>query len=73
MSSILQAAKTIDRGGSMDMDAGTSLARDLIFKVAKVDHSAIEDLFNALRNGNDGHANGLMQKINEHLDAIRCL
>jgi predicted ATPase len=50
-------------------EAALKLARDLIFKVARIDPASIEDLYHALREGKDGHANGLIQKINEHLEA----
>lgn len=45
------------------------LARKLIFQVAKIDKGAIDDLYRALKEGKDGHANGLIQKINDHLAA----
>ena len=69
ISSILQAARTVAHGREYNDEAAIGLARDLIFKVAHVDQAAINDLYQALREGNDGHANGLMQKINEHLAA----
>ncbi|MGD9689482.1 MAG: ATP-dependent endonuclease [Phycisphaerales bacterium] len=69
MSSILQAARTVDRGTAGNGDGATELARDMLFKVAKVDRGAVRDLYDALREGNDGHANGLVQKINQHLAA----
>jgi predicted ATPase len=46
-----------------------NLARDLIRKVAKIDPEALGDLYNALREGNEGHANGIIQKINDALAA----
>jgi hypothetical protein len=69
ISSILQAARTVSHGKGYNDEAGIVLAKALLFKVARVDQSAISDLYDALREGNDGHANGLMQKINEHLAA----
>ena len=49
--------------------AEVELARKLIFQVAGIDPSAIEDLQRALKEGKDGHANGLIQKVNDHLAA----
>ena len=70
ISSILQAARTVSRGDENDDGAGIALARDLIFKVAHVYYWLIVGhLYDALKEGNDGHANGLKQKINEHLAA----
>ncbi len=69
MSSILQAARAVDRGTAGNGDGATELAKDMLFKVARVDRGAVRDLYNALREGNDGHANGLVQKINQHLAA----
>ena len=45
------------------------LARDLIFKVAKIDKSAIADLSRALADEDEGLANGLLQQINQRLAA----
>lgn len=69
VSSILQSARSFGRTGESEAGAGTELAKDLLFKVAKIDKEAIRDLYAALREGNDGHANGLIQKINQHLAA----
>ncbi len=46
-----------------------ALARDLLFKVARIDVQALEELFKAIRDGNDGHANGITQKINDALES----
>ena len=43
------------------------LARDLIFKVAKVDTEAIRELKNSLENGNDAFANSIIDEINATL------
>ncbi len=45
------------------------LARDLLFKVAKIDKAAIVDLSKALADEDEGLANGLMQQINQRLAA----
>lgn len=44
--------------------AQIKLARDLVLKVARIDTRALEQLKNALQNGNDGYANGIIEKIN---------
>jgi len=41
------------------------LARDLICKVAKIDQAALGQLYCALRKGNEGHANGIIERINK--------
>ena len=43
------------------------LAHDLIFKIAKVDPEAIEELENSLRNGSDAFANSIIAEINAAL------
>jgi predicted ATPase len=48
---------------------GLELVRDLICDVAKVDPDALRELYDALREGNEGHASGLIQKINDRLAA----
>jgi predicted ATP-dependent endonuclease of OLD family len=45
------------------------LARDLICKIAAVDPEALDDLYRAVRDGKEGHANGLVQSINNRLAA----
>ena len=45
------------------------LARDLLFKVAKIDKAAIADLSKALAEEDEGLANGLLQQINQRLAA----
>lgn len=44
-----------------------NLARDLILKVAKIDKAALSDLHDAIKAGNDGHANGIIARINASL------
>lgn len=41
-----------------------NLAQDLVLKVAKIDKAALSDLYDAIKVGNDGHANGLIERIN---------
>lgn len=50
-------------------EAELELVRDLICKVAKVDPEALEELYTALRDGKEGHANGIIQEINKQLAA----
>ena len=47
--------------------AGNQLAYDLICEIGKVDPQALTDLYNAIKNEKDGHANGIVQKINDNL------
>lgn len=46
-----------------------NLAHDLIRKIAKIDPEALSDLSRALEKGREGHANGIIQKINDALAA----
>jgi len=50
-------------------DAQVVLARDLICKVAKIDQAALKQLHEALRKGNEGHANGIIDRINKNLSS----
>lgn len=50
-------------------EQGYALARDLLFKVAKVDANAIKDLADALAEENEGLVNGILQQINNRLEA----
>jgi predicted ATPase len=43
------------------------LARDLLFRVARIDEASIKDLRAAIRKGDDGLVNGLTHQINERL------
>lgn len=45
------------------------LARELLLRIAEVDENAIRDLYNALREGREGHVNSLMDRINERIAA----
>jgi predicted ATPase len=49
--------------------AQVQLARDLIIKVARIAPQALEQLQSAIREGSDGHANGIVEKINAALAA----
>jgi hypothetical protein len=46
-----------------------NLARDLIFKVARIDKAAIQDLADAITDEDEGLANGILQQINQRLAA----
>jgi predicted ATPase len=48
-------------------DAEYALAHDLICKVARTDPAALTDLYEAIRDGRDGHALGIVQRINAAL------
>lgn len=48
-------------------DRAFALARDLVFKVAKIDKAAINDLSEALSREDEGLANGILQQINQRL------
>ena len=48
-------------------EAETKLAQDLLCKVANIDPDALWDLYEALRDGKEGHANGIVQLINQRL------
>lgn len=50
-------------------DAEYALAHDLVCKVARIDPTALGDLYRALRNGREGYANGIIQRINDALAA----
>jgi len=43
------------------------LAEDLLVKVARVDRSAFSELLNAVQEGDEGYANGIVERINEKL------
>lgn len=45
------------------------LAEDLIIKVARIDRSAFAELESAVEDGEEGYANGIVEKINEKLAA----
>lgn len=47
--------------------AENRLAYDLICNVANVDPKALEELYQALRDEKEGHANGIIQEINNRL------
>ena len=49
--------------------AQVNLARDLIIKVARIAPEALRQLQSAIQDGNDGHANGIIEKINAALAA----
>jgi predicted ATPase len=45
------------------------LARKLICNVAKIDPQVLHELFEAIQNNSEGHANGIVNKINQALEA----
>lgn len=49
--------------------AEVELARKLICEVANVDTDALTELYNALRDGKEGHTNGIIDRINDRLAA----
>jgi predicted ATP-dependent endonuclease of OLD family len=57
-----------DRRAEGDNDERAfELAKDLIFKVAKIDKAAVQDLSDALSQEDEGLANGILQQINQRL------
>jgi predicted ATPase len=56
-------------GQSGSKPAEIALAKSLILKIAKVDPEALSDLYKALRDGKEGHSNGLVDQINQRLEA----
>jgi len=65
-SSVRQARKPSEELNRI-RDGQIQLARDLICKVARIDENALKQLYEALRKGNEGHANGIIEKINKAL------
>ncbi len=61
--------ETEETGSNNRETRSLELARDLLFKVAKIDKSAITDLSKALAEEDEGLANGLLQQINQRLAA----
>lgn len=55
--------------GHRRRDAEYALARDLVCKVACIDPAALGDLYRALKDGKEGYANGIIQRINDALAA----
>lgn len=49
--------------------AEVKLARDLMRKVARIDELALQQLYEALRDGHEGHVNALIERINSALAA----
>jgi predicted ATPase len=50
-------------------DDAAKLVKDLVFKVAGIDEDVFDDLYQAQRDGKDGHAIGLVERINSQLAA----
>ena len=51
------------------MDKQYELGRDLLFRVARIDPSAFQDLSDAITDEREGYVNGIIQKINSALAA----
>jgi predicted ATPase len=69
MSTLFSSSSSENANGDGHGIAEVDLTRKLIYQVARIDQAAIDDLYRALKEGKDGHANGLIQKINDHLAA----
>lgn len=57
---------------SQETDARSAqidLARDLLCNVANVDEEAFSELIDAMKDGHEGHVNGIIQKINDRLES----
>ncbi len=63
----LRQAKSVHQDFERIRNGQIKLARDLICKVARIDEHALQQLYEALRKGNEGHANGIIEKINKAL------
>lgn len=50
-------------------DKQLALADDLLLKVARIDRTAFQELLNAVEEGKDGFANGIVERINRGLSA----
>lgn len=59
----------MEREAQQRRAAEVKLARDLICKVAHIDELALKQLYEALREGREGHVNGLIERINAALAA----
>jgi len=57
----------LDSNIENNQDKQNELARRLIVDVAKIDPEYLSELYNAIRDGKEGHANAIIQKINESL------
>jgi predicted ATPase len=70
-SPLLQPTRAVgsDNGAESKNQSEFKLAHDLICKVADVDPEALAELHRALRDGKEGHANGIIQEINDRLSA----
>jgi predicted ATPase len=62
-------AKKVETKNDDNDERAYELARDLIFKVARIDKAAIQDLSDALSQEDEGLANGILQQINQRLAA----
>lgn len=60
--------RSSNNGGQAENKTEIGLATDLICKIAKVDPKALQELHEAIKDGNDGHVAGLVQDINRQLE-----
>src|SRR5579859_3678755 len=69
LSTAFKQSKTASEERHAMRNAQLALARDLICKVAKIDPAALQQLYDALRNGTEGQANGIIERINKNLSS----
>lgn len=68
-SSIAGLREGLDSATIEARDKQLCLARKLICNVAKIDPRVLHELFEAIQNNSEGHANGIVAKINQALEA----
>jgi len=69
VSSAVSKAKTAADWESEMRPLQIALAKDLIFKIANIDQIGLQYLYDALRDGNEGHANGIIEQMNKNLSS----
>lgn len=55
-------------GAPRHLSEGLELAKDLLFKVAKIDKASIKELIDSIRDENEGHVSALVAQINANLN-----
>ncbi|MGY0231986.1 ATP-dependent nuclease [Longispora urticae] len=65
----LMSAFSAASAGTDAHDKQLALADDLLLKVAKIDRTAFQELLKAAEAGNDGFANGIVERMNRKLAA----
>jgi predicted ATP-dependent endonuclease of OLD family len=65
--STLVSAFSVASAQNTDHDKQLALADDLLLKVAGIDRTAFQELLNAVDDGKDGFANGIVERINRGL------